>query len=192
VLIQLARAVNADTLEGVKNRTLNPELYVERNGLKLIPLRDGVPLIIDHDSSQRVGTVTGLSPFEDFDGPWVLAEATVTDPPGWLKRGTACSYGLIKVHQSSAGWVHAGLVKEVSLLSSAHEPREPRARVAVLERVADLPTKTTPVARRELTPARLATDTWEDDDRLFREWQQEAAKRGHIVRRGVGQVLGIR
>jgi hypothetical protein len=30
------------------------------------------------------------------------------------------------------------------------------------------------------------------DNVAFRNWQEEASKRGAIVRRGVGQVLGIR
>ena len=138
-LIQIARVATAETLQGVKDRTLNPEHYVRSDGLSLLRTT-GVPLIVDHDMTRQVGVVEGLYALDTPDGRWVCARATVTDAPSWLRKGTSCSYGLFPIHRRlRAGWVASGFVKEVSILSSAHTPVEPLARIAVLKRILDAP-----------------------------------------------------
>lgn len=130
-LIKLARVVNADTQHEIDNGT-PADLYVQRRGLRLLN-SSGVPLVVDHDLERPVGVVHRLLEFNDTDGPWLWAKATISSPPDWLKQGTRCSYGWSTVHRSAHGWVHDGLLSEVSVLSSAQTPVESRAHVAVLK-----------------------------------------------------------
>lgn len=100
--------------------------------LKLIPDVE-TPLLVNHDESRQVGVVRSLSEFDDTDGRWISAHVTVTDPPCWLDKRTAASFGRITVHAPPMGEdahrVTRALVKEVSILSPDRRPREPLARV---------------------------------------------------------------
>ena len=46
-----------------------------------------MPLLVNHDENREIGLVRELMRFEDTDGPWLVAVATLTDRPDWLKRG---------------------------------------------------------------------------------------------------------
>jgi hypothetical protein len=94
------------------------------------------PLLVDHDDSKEIGTVTELSRMEWLDGPWFTAVARVTDAPAWLKRGTRVSFGFSPLHtrdvhirDSRAEVIGRGLVNEVSVLSPGKRPAEPLAEV---------------------------------------------------------------
>jgi hypothetical protein len=110
-------------------------LMYDASGLRLI--REPVPLLVDHRDDQAIGSVRQLLRL-DSDGPWVVAVATVTKPPPWLKRGTPASFAHICPVRSSFGdpILRSGLVTEVSLLSPGVEPAEPLAQVVVLKRTA--------------------------------------------------------
>lgn len=163
-LIKLVRLVNGDTLGDINDGKIPADRYCQRGGLRLLKT-EGVPLIVDHDMGRKVGVVHGLLEFDDVDGPWAWARAEITDPPHWVKQGTSCSYGSFPVHRSNHGWTHRSIVAEVSLLTSSQTPVEPRAHVAVLRRTS-LPSTAAP---REI---RLPPGT--------------------VIRRPVGQVLGVR
>jgi hypothetical protein len=109
----------------------------QRGALQFLPGRSTVPLLVDHDKDREVGVVHELVEWADTDGPWIVARATVTDPPGWLERGTKASFGLATVRrQEIDGWerVHRALVTEVSVLPPTVRPAEPLAEVVLVER----------------------------------------------------------
>jgi hypothetical protein len=124
---------------------------------------------------REVGVVDGIYELDTADGLWVFASARVTDPPAWLKKGTPASYGFWPYHRSVGGWIHKSWLKEVSILSSAHEPKQPLARVTVLERVADSPAA-------ERTTSRQAVG----------EVIHHKPGGERLIRPGIGQVLGVR
>lgn len=172
VLIRLARLINADALRDIDDGKIPAQRYVQRGGLRL--REEGVPLLVDHDRSRRVGTVYRVLEFADTTGLWVWAKATVEDPPGWLRAGTRASYGSHAIHQSDRGWKHSSFVSEVSVLSSDHEPVEPLACVARLERSTS-------------SPAAGTSDRLAAGDTVIYHQPGE-----RIVRYGVGKVLGVR
>jgi hypothetical protein len=96
--------------------------------------QDTVPFIVDHE--REVGTVHELFRLDWTDGPWIAARATVTDPPGWLRRGAKASFEFTALHRRElslpgveAEVIASGLVTEVSVLSPATQPAEPCAEV---------------------------------------------------------------
>ena len=88
---------------------LNDPLWVrpgrtmyDNHSLTFLPHRtSGVPLLVNHDPEREIGVVRELMRFEDTDGPWLVAVATVTDRPEWLKRGTRASFGCKLARYSS-------------------------------------------------------------------------------------------
>lgn len=110
---------------------------------------DGVPLCVDHDIEQRVGTVHTIFEIDDTGSrPWFFARATVEDPPVWFgltTRASVAAHGF-QVQPVGAGKVVvAGLLKEVSLVSPSLRPAEPSAGVV---RLSPLGTSTpTPATR---------------------------------------------
>lgn len=99
--------------------------------LQLLPRE--VALLVNHEKHRQIGVVRALFELDWTDGKWVVADATVTDPPEWLKRGTPASYGRHNVHANptaeGAERVTRAFVSEVSVLSPGVEPAEPLARV---------------------------------------------------------------
>jgi hypothetical protein len=66
----------------------------DHNSLTFFPNRTSVPLLINHDATREIGVVRELTRFEDTDGPWLVALATVTNRPQWLRPGTTrASFG---------------------------------------------------------------------------------------------------
>lgn len=156
----------------------------DHNSLTFLPHRTNVPLLINHDAERPIGVVRELMRFEDTDGPWLVAVATVTDRPEWLKRGTRASFGCKLARYSSFerhDVMRKGYVTEVSVLTVGHEPLEPGARVLTLRENANPilpePTPTSagvppPVASAGAVPG------------VFYG--------GGLIRRPSGQVLGVR
>lgn len=126
----------------------------EPGALRFPPGRSTVPLVVDHDEERQVGVVDSLFRGEWTDGPWLFASATVTDPPGWLrKHDTKASLGFHPFGRRSyteAETVSGALVREVSLLSPSALPAEPLARV---ERVWELEPAKKPAGRATPSPA---------------------------------------
>jgi hypothetical protein len=88
-----------------------------------------------------IGVVRELTRFEDTDGPWLAALATVTDRPEWLERGTAASFSFTLGRRSSfdrSDVLRKGLVTEVSVLTTGCQPLEPGARVLTLREDGDV------------------------------------------------------
>lgn len=129
--IQFAPLFTNDRLERWAS---DRDLY-GRGGLTFFPGRKDVPLLVDHNSTQEVGRVHQLVEWDDTDGPWLVARADITDPPAWLKRGTAASFAHKAERRSSfhENWVYGSYVTEVSILSPTVRPAEPLARVVLLE-----------------------------------------------------------
>jgi hypothetical protein len=170
-LIKIGRLVTADVLHDLKNGNASPDRFYARGALQLLR-REGVPVVVDHSMDCRIGVVHGLVEFEDTDGCWVWARARITDPPPWLRKGTRCSFGSLPIHRGGLGWIHSAFVKEVSVLSANHEPVESRAHVARLERE-------TSSAAGVLPSDPVA------DEVIHHAY-------GSVIRRPVGQVLGVR
>ena len=123
--------------------------------LDFLPGRETAQLLVDHDPDREVGVVNHLWRWDWTDGPWVVANVTVTDPPCWLKRGTRASFAFgvvqrrhLDIAGTQAEVIARGLVREVSLLSPGTDPAEPRAEVLGLRQVARAESVPTP-ARSE-------------------------------------------
>jgi hypothetical protein len=143
----------------------------EGRGLGFKPSVSKIPLLVDHDDERRVGTVHAIHRMEWTDGPWMVAYATVHDPPRWLRRyDTKASFGFSAMWRGTfteCEHIMAALVNEVSILSPGTLPAEPLARVLSLR----------PIRRSDATTPGPAG---------------EVIYGGPIIRRNIGQVLGVR
>jgi len=105
------------------------------NSLKLLP--GEVALLVDHDDERQIGVVRALYELAWTDGRWVVADAVVTDPPSWLRKGTPASLSRYNTHVTrsaeGAERVTSAFVNEVSVLPPGVKPAEPRAQVVHLE-----------------------------------------------------------
>ena len=101
------------------------------SALKFLPLSTSVPLLVDHDEGRAIGVVNSLSRLKWTDGPWLMADATVTDPPAWLKRHTPASFAYVLPRKCSFGndILRSAYVTEVSVLSLVRAHAEPLAEV---------------------------------------------------------------
>jgi hypothetical protein len=138
--------------------------------LKLLPNKTSVPLLVDHDEEREIGVVHRFGMIDWNDGPWIYASATVDDPPSWLERRAPASFchhpydrREVTIRDRSAEVVYATFVDEVSVLSRANTPAEPRAHAWVF----DEPTKPSPVEVIHHPPG------------------------GVLVRRNLGKVLAV-
>ena len=61
--------------------------------LQFLPGQTTAKLLVNHDAKREIGVVHHLWRWDWVDGPWVVAHATLTDPPSWLRRGTRASFG---------------------------------------------------------------------------------------------------
>ena len=141
--------------------------------------------MIDHDDSQVIGRVHELVRLDWVDGPWVAARATVTAPPPmWLKPGTTkASFGSFpgsvsewNIRGTRAEVSNSPIVLEVSVLGPATKPAEPLAEVLSI-RPAEVSTRSQAVVRPDCRAAA---------GEVIIHGEQR------IIRRGVGQVLGVR
>jgi hypothetical protein len=83
------------------------DLY-QRGSLRFLPSQSSVPLLVDHDKDREVGVVHELVEWENTDGPWFVARATVTEAPEWLERGSRASFGYANLErQEIGGWGRA-------------------------------------------------------------------------------------
>ena len=142
-----------------------------------LTLKAGAPLVIDHDMGRPVGVVNELVEFVETDGPWLCARCTITDPPSWLRRGTKASFAFYELQQQAVGdWerVLRGLVSEVSILSAARRPKEPRAEVTLLYR-----SKPSPAVRASASSA-FAGEVFTGGGQPL------------LIRPGIGQILALR
>lgn len=103
--------------------------------LQLLPRE--VPLTVNHEKHRQIGVVRSLFELDWSDGRWVVADANVTDPPEWLRKGTPASLSRYNAHTTrtaeGAERVTSAFVGEVSVLSPGVAPAEPRAQVVHLE-----------------------------------------------------------
>lgn len=159
ITVQFARIIDADNLY---DRGDHP-FQLWRGAARFLPGRDGADVFIDHDHDRpavgHVSSLLALPSGPGFRETWQCATATVTDPPAWLKRGTPVSVG-----HKRAGTIDDRIlttyVTEISLLSPGVKPNVPGAKVLLVEPTkAEVPPKTSSVAGRVSTPARLATDS---------------------------------
>jgi hypothetical protein len=137
------RSTPASACSGESSRA---EPSTAGGSLGFLPGRSSVPLLVNHDEGREVGVVHELVEWDDVDGTCLVARATVTDPPDWLKRGVKASFAFAALStsptiQDTYGWklVNRALVNEVSILSPGKEPAEPLAQVLLVERMAAAP-----------------------------------------------------
>jgi hypothetical protein len=130
-MIKFAPVLTAERYNNPKWERPGRDFYWS-GSLTLLPRRE-TPLLVNHDESRQVGIVRELSVLDWTDGKWICAHVTVTDPPCWLDKRTAASFGRIDVHAPLMGKdakrVTSAFVKEVSLLPPGVEPAEPLAQV---------------------------------------------------------------
>ena len=129
------------TLERHNDPAWNREgrsLY-EQKAFRFRPGVTEISLLVDHDRERQVGTVDLVHRMEWTDGPWMVARATVTDPPGWLRTNdTKASFAfnaLARGTFTTCEHVMEALINEVSILSPGKQPAEPLARVLSLRAV---------------------------------------------------------
>lgn len=96
------------------------------------------PIVVDHDMSRQIGTVTELSTMDWTDGPWIIARGVIDHPPDWLRQyQTKASLGYWNVHSNphinGSTRITRGIVEEISLLKDL-TPAEPLAEVVLLKR----------------------------------------------------------
>jgi hypothetical protein len=135
--IKMWRVVDVDVLRNLDSLPADRELF-QSGALELV---QGAPVYIDHRKDRRIGVIRELSEFADTDGTWLFAHTTITDPPDWLKRGTAASMSYATAQRRSLGPAHErvlrGLVTEVSVLSPGVLPEETRAKVVLYRQAAE-------------------------------------------------------
>lgn len=147
----------------------------EAGALKFAPAVTAVPLLVDHDSERRIGTVFELVRVEWLDGPWLCARATVDHAPAWLRTRTKASFGFVPHNtRTYANDLIAGaLVREVTVLSPGRKPAEPCAEVLLLRHVS-------PAAEVGAASVAAAGENTPDPT-------------GRVLRRpGIGTVIAIR
>lgn len=178
--IKFARAYDTAALCGPALGT--GEVYAP-GGMKFLPTLERVPVLVDHDPEREIGVVKGFFTIPWIDQKWIAADCTITDPPGWLKRGTRASFGYRKVgHYDLGGWrvFPRTFVHEVSVLA-AKEPAEPEAQVMLLREASP---KVSSFGHGEMLPA----PEWTPEQR---EWVAQG-KGGVLRRPATGRVLGVR
>lgn len=172
-VVRLGKLVTPDVLRSVE--TLRPGAEFFQRGALQLGLDDRpVPVCIDHDRTRQVGAVRSLFEFDDTDGVWLAATATILDAPGWLAKGTPAS-------RTTASWQHTalgaasrilrGALTELSILSPGVKPNEPGARVMVLERAGEAAAR-----------SRARRTALQDHDRLLTrdEVEKFAVLAGHL------------
>jgi hypothetical protein len=170
-------ATNADLLEPEKVE--HHELYA-RSALEPVRELADVPICIDHFKVPAIGHVTALRTDDDLygAGTWIYIHARIDDPPSWLRKGTPVSIARASVQSRTpwdAEWSHVqrAILNEVSLLSPGLKPAHPGARVEW-------------IGAAERSPAA------ERPDRRFAAGEVLHDSGQRLVRRGIGQVLGVR
>lgn len=139
-IVRLAPLVTVDLLK-------DPGLAGGRDHYQegaLVPLFPDKPLPVwvDHEESRVIVRVRDF--FTEIDaggGRWRWASLTITDKPAWLRTGTGASFGFFELQRQEmpGGWariLRAPLL-ELSLLSPARTPANPRARVTWVGEPAD-------------------------------------------------------
>ena len=177
-----------------------------------------VPLLVDHEDERQVGVVHELLEMNCDDGPWYCARATITDPPPWLRQHTTkASFSRRNLESTWAGpceSVEHAHVTEVSILSPTVKPAEPLAEVLTVHRT-ERPKPAPPQTdldqhlirrlqwketRARLTALGIDVTNYREPLPLHRsEMESTSVKPGEviygdrtIVRRNIGQVLGVR
>jgi len=132
-LIQFARVYNSELLDGPPRFT---GTLFHRGSLSFLPVESEIPLVVDHDYSQEIGRVTSIFEMRQPEGRWYVAAATVTDKPAWLRSGTGASmqHKDLSAHEMN-GWrlVWRSLVREITVCSPRHEPRDAGAQVLTID-----------------------------------------------------------
>ena len=117
------------------------DLMVDRGGLRLHPGQENIPVVVDHTMERRVGVVREMFTDTDTDGRrWNFASVTLDpNPPEWLKRGTAVSWGYKAFGTRDAFWgsntkhITGAFIEEISVLLFK-KPAEPLARVLWIDK----------------------------------------------------------
>jgi hypothetical protein len=139
------------------------------------PLRDEpVPVVVDH-GERATGHVREFAYREAPEGgTWCFAHCLLDDPPGWLRRGTPASFESVLRRTIDLDGIERVVdqrVTEVTLCSSSFGSVEPLARVEWIgERSQDSPAAAT-------------------SNRGAGEIPSPGVR---VLRRNVGQVLGVR
>ena len=112
-----------------------------------------------------------LEPWPFNDGRWIVGRARIDAPPSWLRRGTPASLGSRPLQTSELnGWkiIARALVDEISIVSASHRALEPCAEVALYRQAKEPKPTVQPAGEVIYTPP------------------------GAILRRSVGQIIGVR
>ena len=171
-LVKLAPVVSAERLNNPTWERPGRTMYWS-GALRFLPNRSEIPLVVDHNMERQVGIVHELFEMDWTDGPWIVARATVVDPPSWLMAGyTEASFARWTVHSTQVGEsdrVTRAFAKEVSLLCQT-EPLEPLAEVLSLRPIETKPPVTTRSAARVLRRTRIGPDDKTDELRRRMAW----------------------
>lgn len=181
------------TLKVLARDDLERRTLYER--IDLLP--GGAEVWVDHDESQPIGRVLELCRMDAADSPFGLslfARCEIDSPPAWLKRNTAASISYKTLWRGDVnGWeiIRHGFLNEVSVLSPSLRPAEPLARVMLWEPERE----PEPKPERELQEFYRRVGDGEDPERVLADMKRRGNGRrseSQIIRRDVGQILGVR
>jgi hypothetical protein len=167
-VIRLGPKPTAETLHGDARRD-GPTESGMRTLYDSMRLAPDAPLLVDHDPERVVGRVVELVRWDDAHplAPWLAARVLLDDGAAeWVRQGTPASLSYATMYRSEwQGWeiCRSGYVTEVSVLSATRKPAEALAQVVLL---------------REAEPAAGG--------------EVIAHRRGDVIRRPCGVVLGVR
>jgi hypothetical protein len=165
-----------------------------------------IPVVVDH-GDKRIGLVRQIFRHADVGVDWHAALVDLTDPlPSWLRVGTGASFSYIplsRTEHNGCERVLRAVIRELTLTSPTHEPREPAARVLTIQR-----TETKRKAREEIIEPmviRRAAPTHQEDEEIIElrrrlDWHEthrtgvsfEAVLEGMQRELRPSQVLGVR
>jgi hypothetical protein len=156
------------------------DVMVQRGALEKIGDDETTRVLVNHDPGRQVGTVREIYIAPTVDGgvvrDWYFASVRLDDPPDWLARHGAVSWGYKALQtQDVKGSLRLlrALITEVSILSPSTAPAESLARVCLVGETS--------------SPAARPSDRLAAGDEVIRHPQ------GVLLRRpGIGQVIGTR
>ncbi len=115
-----------------------------RGALEKVKADEPTPVVVDHDMDRVVGPVREITVWDDvvsgtLVAPWFFTHCNLTEAPGWLRRGTSVSWSYKILHEleiAGTTLLRRVFIEEVSILSASRRPREPLAKVCLVERQA--------------------------------------------------------
>jgi hypothetical protein len=80
------------------------ETRYQRGCMRILPGRsEPIPLLVDHRTERKLGTIDEIIELDCTDGAWLAARCTLRETPSWLRKGTGASMGYKTLHRQQLG-----------------------------------------------------------------------------------------